>query len=203
MPMISTTPRSPNAAIASLKLGPRAAACGNFAADAVDELFVGRLEHRRAAGADRLDRGCRHPRLLGERGMRIPFVLRPPEPRGRDDRQLGQPVGQRGAPAQILAERRRVPANSGSADQQLKRAAEPAALAGDDLVVDALLRRVHLGGGDLAVTAHGWFPCCGVLAAAAYADPACGTSARSGVSAPRETERKPPRLQREADITAN
>ena len=43
---------------------------------------------------------------------------------------------------------------AGGADQQLERAAEPAALAGDDLVVDALLRRVHLGDGDLAVTAH-------------------------------------------------
>ena len=45
-------------------------------------------------------------------------------------------------------------ANPGRADQQLERAAEPAALAGDDLVVDPLLRRVHLGERDLAVTAH-------------------------------------------------
>ena len=49
-------------------------------------------------------------------------------------------------------------AHAGSADQQLKRPAEPAALAGDDLVVDALLRRIHLGEGDLAVTAHRCIP---------------------------------------------
>ena len=37
---------------------------------------------------------------------------------------------------------RRVLADLGGADQQLKRAAEPAALAGDDQIVHALLRRV-------------------------------------------------------------
>ena len=58
----------------------------------------------------------------------------------------------------MLAERDGVLANLGRADQQLERAAEPAALAGDDLVVDPLLRRVHLGGGNLAITAHGSAP---------------------------------------------
>jgi len=36
----------------------------------------------------------------------------------------------------------------------MERAAEPAALAGDDLVVHPLLRRIHLGRSDLAITAH-------------------------------------------------
>ena len=45
----------------------------------------------------------------------------------------------------MLAELRGVPADFGRADQQLKRPAKPAALAGDDLVVHALLRRGHLG----------------------------------------------------------
>src|SRR5216684_2903904 len=58
----------------------------------------------------------------------------------------------------MLAKLRGQPANLGCPDQERKGAAEPAPLAGDDLVVNALLRRAHLGGGDLAVAVHGWVP---------------------------------------------
>src|SRR6266851_6550695 len=137
----------------------RQAPCAeDLAADAMDERFVLGGEQRRAVGADRLDRRAGHAGLLGERGMRIPFVLGAPEPGGADDCQLGKPVRQRGAPAQMLAELRGEPANLGRPDQELEGAAEPAALASDDLIMHALLRRAHLGRGNLAVTAHGWVP---------------------------------------------
>src|SRR6266851_7298368 len=137
----------------------RQAPCAeDLAADAMDERFVLGGEQRCAVGADRLDRRAGHAGLLGERGMRIPFVLGAPEPGGGDDRQLGKPVRQRGSPTQMLAELRGEAANLGCPDQELEGAAEPAALAGDDLVANTFLRRAHLGRGDLAVAAHGWVP---------------------------------------------
>src|SRR6266550_8103818 len=60
----------------------------DLVASAVDKRLVLIGEHRRAAGADHLDRYRRHAGFLGKRRMRIPFVLRPPEPSRRDDRQL-------------------------------------------------------------------------------------------------------------------
>src|SRR3954467_3309517 len=44
------------------------------------------------------------------------------------------------------------------ADQDLKRPAEPAPLAGHDYVMRAPLRRCHLGDGNLAITAHSCAP---------------------------------------------
>ena len=73
-------------------------------ADTVDEDLVRLVKYGRPAGADTLDRGGGYPGLLGERGVRVPFVLGAPEPGGADDRQFRQPVRQRGAPAQMLAQ---------------------------------------------------------------------------------------------------
>src|SRR5271169_4094023 len=47
-----------------------------------------------------------------------------------------------------------MPTNFGRTDQELEWSAEPATLAGDDLVMNLFLRRGHLGGADLTVTAH-------------------------------------------------
>src|ERR1051325_1371025 len=54
----------------------------------------------------------------------------------------------------MLAEFRSVFADFGRPDQDVKRAAEPAALSGNDLVMHPLLRRAHLIRGRLAITAH-------------------------------------------------
>src|SRR2546421_11290772 len=54
----------------------------------------------------------------------------------------------------MLAELGGMFADLGRADQHLERAAEPAALAGDDLVVNPLLGRVHLGHRYVAIAAH-------------------------------------------------
>src|ERR1051325_1526575 len=54
----------------------------------------------------------------------------------------------------MLAEFRSVFADFGRPDQDVKRAAEPAALSGNDLVMHPLLRRAHLIRGSLAITAH-------------------------------------------------
>src|SRR5690348_14244543 len=60
----------------------------------------------------------------------------------------------------MLAEFRSVFADFGRPDQDVKRAAEPAALSGNDLVVHPPLRRAHLIRGDLAITAHSsWLSC--------------------------------------------
>jgi len=64
--------------------------------------------------------------------MRIPLVLRAPEPGGGDDREFGKAVWQRRAPPQMLAEFSGVLAYLRRADQELKRAAEPSASPGDD-----------------------------------------------------------------------
>jgi len=47
------------------------------------------------------------------------------------------------------------------ADQHLERSAEPAALAGHNQIMDAALRRGHVGRGNLAITAH--FVCSNAL----------------------------------------
>jgi hypothetical protein len=70
------------------------------------------------------------------------------------DRQFGQRRLERAAPAQIFAEPRHVTANFGGAHEELKRPAQPAALAGDDLVMNFSLRRCHLLDRDIAITAH-------------------------------------------------
>src|SRR5436309_6564340 len=57
-------------------------------------------------------------------------------------------------------------ANLGGADQQLKRAAEPAALSGHDQIVDAALSRRHFSKRDVAVPGH--FP--------SYPPPPCQSS---------------------------
>ena len=98
----------------------------------MDERLVRWRRNRRGAGPDRLDRRSRHPALDGQRRMRVPFVVRPDVPRRQADRQLRQRRRQRAAPAQILAEPRQVLAHFRRAYQKLERAAEPAALAGDD-----------------------------------------------------------------------
>jgi hypothetical protein len=54
----------------------------------------------------------------------------------------------------MLAELCRVLADLRRADQQLERAAEPAATAGDDQVVDPVLGGCHLCGRDVAITGH-------------------------------------------------
>src|SRR5271169_6133183 len=86
--------------------------------------------------------------------MCVPLVICPDAARGQADRQFRQRRRQRAAPTQIFAEPRQMPTNFGRADQELEWPPEPAALAGDDLVMNLFLRRGHLGGADLAVTAH-------------------------------------------------
>jgi len=63
-------------------------------ADPVDKGFVLFHKARGLAATDRLDRGRRNARLLGQRRMRKPLVLRAPKSGGGDDRELGKPVWQ-------------------------------------------------------------------------------------------------------------
>ena len=59
----------------------------------------------------------------------------------------------------MLAELCRVLADFGRADQQLERAAEPAAAARDDQVVDPALGGCHLSKRDIAITGQSFLLC--------------------------------------------
>src|SRR6516164_8083761 len=91
--------------------------------------------------------------------MRKPLVLRTPETGGGNDCEFREALRQGGAPTQVLAELCRMLADLRRADQQLEGAAEPAAPAGDDQVVDPALSRCHLAEHDFAITSHSFLLC--------------------------------------------
>src|SRR5215472_17685008 len=128
-------------------------------ADLMDEGFVPLRKAWCLAPADRLDGGSRDTGLLREGCVREPLELRTPEAGGGDNGKLRKAVRQGCAPAQMLAELCRVLANLRRADQQLERAAEPAAAAGDDQVVNPALGRCHLTGRDVAITGQSFLLC--------------------------------------------
>src|SRR6516162_1560579 len=116
--MTSTRPRSPNAATALLNASSESRRVSKSSgAEPIDERLVRLLEARCLAAADRFHSSRGDPCLLGKRRMREPFVLRTPEPGGRDDRQLRKPSRQGGAPAQMFAQFPRVFADLWRSDQ--------------------------------------------------------------------------------------
>src|SRR5438876_4009850 len=86
--------------------------------------------------------------------MREPFILRPPEARGGNDRQLREAIGQRSSPAQMLTELCCMLANLGSTDQQLERPAKSPPPSGNNQIVNSALGLGHLRVSDFMITGH-------------------------------------------------
>src|ERR1700722_4580645 len=128
-------------------------------AQVVDQRLVVREPRRTLFLRDRFGDARVEPRLHGVLAMRVPLVLRRPEARHHQDRELAQGRRQRGFEPHIVAEHAHAVGELGDSQQRRKRAAHAAAHAGGERLRDALLRRAHLLGRDRLETRSGHVSC--------------------------------------------